>query len=221
MIPAGAPYLTKVNGKLVMARSKQDRPAQLSINLLGDMFGVKKVARTPPKSDPELQPPLLVGGVTYVPQQQFPYPAPVPPEQFTYPTSTPQAVFPLGNPNQAQPQAFVYPPSNPSSNPSSNPPRPTEQDLQKLKDIDAHFLAGKTSVTVTRHICGNCGKLRSKNFHKENPMKLGETPTASFCGKCQRDASSTSRSSSGCRERDSGKKKKKKTRKGKSRERVS
>lgn len=50
----------------------------------------------------------------------------------------------------------------------------------------------KTTVTITKHICANCGRVRSKGYHKDHPLKDGDSPTPTFCRRCQRDASSTS-----------------------------
>lgn len=50
----------------------------------------------------------------------------------------------------------------------------------------------KTTITITKHICANCGRLRSRKYHAENPIKEGETPVPAFCWKCQKDSSETS-----------------------------
>jgi hypothetical protein len=48
-----------------------------------------------------------------------------------------------------------------------------------------------TSVTVTRHICANCGNLRSKRYQVEHPLEPGETAPVSFCKKCEGEFRST------------------------------
>ncbi|EHK98809.1 hypothetical protein M7I_5317 [Glarea lozoyensis 74030] len=61
--PPGVPYLTKVNGKLVMARAKPKYTPPKAISLLGEAFGVtaarkraKSISVTPPE-------PLMIGGI--------------------------------------------------------------------------------------------------------------------------------------------------------------
>jgi hypothetical protein len=54
----------------------------------------------------------------------------------------------------------------------------------------------KTTITITRHICAQCGRIRSNQYHHENPIKPDEEPVPAFCKKCQREASPTSISGS-------------------------
>ncbi len=61
----------------------------------------------------------------------------------------------------------------------------------------------ETSVTISKHVCGKCGNVRSAKYHYHNPIKPGEVPSISFCGKCQKEETSTERS----RSRDRGPKK--------------
>lgn len=202
MIPPGTPYLTKVNGKLVMAREKKGKSATLAIDLLGEAFGVKtRVIRKRAKSLDKPKALLLIGGVPYVPQQQLVCTAPLP--QQTFPPSM------VSMPQYQQlpaPQKFTVP-----------NPNPTKEDFEQLKRIGAHYhenFATKETkllssgpdqepadeveakpraiVTITKHICENCGRLRSKKYHHNNPIKPGENPPPAFCKKCQKDASSTS-----------------------------
>ncbi|KAG4432706.1 hypothetical protein IFR05_011806 [Cadophora sp. M221] len=53
----------------------------------------------------------------------------------------------------------------------------------------------KVKIATTRHVCGDCGRLRSRKYHHDHPLKPGEIPELAFCRKCQKDASSTSESS--------------------------
>jgi len=55
----------------------------------------------------------------------------------------------------------------------------------------------RTNFTVTKHICANCGNLRSRKYQSEHPIVAGEVPTPAFCRKCQKDASSTDDESDG------------------------
>jgi hypothetical protein len=72
----------------------------------------------------------------------------------------------------------------------------------KIKNLDAITEASgdnskitleeKTTVTITKHVCANCGRIRSRRYHRDNPLKPGEHPVPGFCHKCQRDESSLS-----------------------------
>jgi hypothetical protein len=105
----------------------------------------------------------------------------------------------------------------------SRPPvdrKATDEELADLARIDAHFrsISGEkpqqkssdptkgsksqenvitkttTTITITKHICAKCHRVRSTSFHRKNPIKPGETPVPAYCRKCQRDASQTSSS---------------------------
>lgn len=41
------------------------------------------------------------------------------------------------------------------------------------------------------HICANCKNPRSKKYQARHPIKKGETPPPGFCGKCQKDETSS------------------------------
>lgn len=236
IIPLGKPYLTKVNGKLVFARDKPKTKPRVALNLLGEVFGVTtKVVRTKSKSKQKSKrsrsvehlptAPLVVGGVTYVPQaQQAPYSAPIPQQPFPgipapvlqypsqYSPQFPPCPYPHYSP-QPPPQAFESPPP-------THPTTLIENGLQKLTKInfdikkkeEKEILAtteqptplkvegDKTTITIAKHICAHCGRLRSRRYHILNPIKLGESPVPAFCTKCQKDASSTSASDSECEE---------------------
>jgi hypothetical protein len=180
-----------------MAREKKDKAADMAIDLLGEAFGVKS-SKQRSKSIAAPPTPLLIGGIPYVPQHQHASTVPIPQQPF--PTnSTLLPAYP-------QPSQIGY--STPST------PNPSQQDLERLRQIDAHFkkfivpdakkkdpekyedTTIKTTITFTKHICANCSRLRSKKYHKGHPIKPGETPIPDFCKRCQRDASSTSSSSS-------------------------
>ena len=272
-IPPGQQYLAKVNGRLVLAREKSKRKPAISLNLLGEAFGVtvkvthkrSKSVESPPRS------PIIVDGVTYVPQgERPPYSAPLLQQPF---------------PGASQPAQFaqLYPSHIVA-------PKPTKQDFKQLKKIEAHFkkmmeaeprkitaaipaLAAakapavvaeptvvpakgsispespapatipavpvgapaaeppapvpkvyevKTTVTIIKHICANCGNVRSSRYQYENPIKPGETQLPAYCRKCQRYASSTSCSNDSEDEREErqAKKQKKYKKKGRKSEKV-
>ena len=198
VLPPGTPYLTKVNGKLVMAREKTESKAKkVAVDLLGEAFGVKtRVIHKRAKSFDKPPAPLLIGGVPYVPQQQVAYPTP-------YTMPLPQQAF-------SQPNLIPYAPQ-----PSFILPNPSQQDLNQLQQMQAHYNSiypcapriapnGKvevtTTITITKHICAGCGRIRSKKYHHDHPLKEGEKPEPDFCRKCQKDSSSTD-SEGGSRER--------------------
>ena len=205
-IPAGTPYLTKINGQLVMAREKRDRPSNIAIDLLGEVFGVRtRVIRKRAKSLEEPVTPLLVGGVPYVPQLKLAHTSPIPQHAFFSASSH--------TPQYREDQWLSLPAT-----------KPTQDDFDQLKCIDAHFrntqryasapilnsneeMARKTTITLIKHICANCGRVRSKKYHHEHPIQPGEAPVPSFCRKCQKDASSTSDFESSDHARGKGKRK--------------
>ncbi|KAN0098843.1 hypothetical protein V8E51_014506 [Hyaloscypha variabilis] len=208
VLPPGTPYLTKVNGKLVMAREKRESKAKkVAVDLLGEAFGVKtRVIRPRAQSLDKPSAPLLIGGVPYVPQQQVPYQAP-------YTMPLPQQAF-------SAPSLVPYAPQ-----PTFMLPNPSQQDLNQLQQMQAHFgrmypLAAQnnpqngrveitsSTITITKHICAGCGRIRSKKYHHDHPLKEGEKPEPDFCRKCQKDSSSTDSDGSG---RENKKKKAKKT----------
>ncbi|KAE9373141.1 hypothetical protein N431DRAFT_534360 [Stipitochalara longipes BDJ] len=208
VVPAGTPYLTKVNGKLVMAREKRENKAKnVAADLLGEAFGVKtRVIRKRAQSLDKPTGPLIIGGVPYVPQQQVHYPAP-------YTMPLPQQAF-------SSPNLIPYTPQ-----PTFMLPNPSQQNLHQLQQMQAHFgnmypstvsnhpQNGKvevttTTITITKHICAGCGRIRSKKYHHDHPLKEGEKPEPDFCRKCQKDSSSTD---SGGSSRENKKKKAKKT----------
>ena len=55
----------------------------------------------------------------------------------------------------------------------------------------AASVATPTSITVTRHLCANCGNLRSKKYQAAHPLQVGDTAPVSFCRKCEKEFRST------------------------------
>ena len=235
VIPANAPYLTKVNGKLALARQKTPKAVDIAIDLLGEAFGGRAtILRKRSKSLERSKTPLLIAGSPYVPQPQLTYSAPIPQQAFPQPGPTiPMLQYQYPNPN---PQMYSpsmtpmpqYPAQYPPQRYTAPPSKPTEKDFEQLKRINAHYneintenpknlspgsasgkitqerstikinkvvqedSATKTTVTVTKHVCANCGRLRSRKYHHVHPIKAGDAPDPAFCRKCQKDASSTS-----------------------------
>ena len=202
--------MTKVNGKLVMARTKP-KPIvdSKTLDLLGEAFGIDPVRKRSISVAANVPEPVLIGGIPYVPGPAPPHSAPISQQPFPQ-LQHAQGPFSQGPvmiqqlPNQ-QPLTYGAPP---------NAPNPTPQDFEHLKRIDAHFnrfvvptlseqasnvsrkntktaTASKTTITITKHICANCGRLRSRRYHHEHPISPGKEPAPEFCGKCQRDVSCT------------------------------
>ncbi|CZR54240.1 uncharacterized protein PAC_04123 [Phialocephala subalpina] len=161
-IPAGRPYITKVNGKLVMAREKREKNADVALDLLGEVFGPNprtRIIRKRSKSITETKGPLLINGIPYVPQLPPPVPpntAPIPqqgfiaipppviPPQYSlpYPPQLPPLYppqYPLPH-HAVQGQRFlVQPPPPPPPTQTQVQPKPTKQDLEQLVEMDSHF----------------------------------------------------------------------------------
>jgi len=226
ILPPGRPYITKVNGRLVMARDKRPRPTGSTMALLGSAFGFNtRIIRRRSQSVDSLPSPivpLMIAGEPHIPtgQQFLAYSAPllqngfqpIPPSNMI-PTSQILQSIQYQQPLQT-PQLI---PQEPTRYRLENQATPSKEEIEALKNIHAHFTAAtgdgttvqnrvgsaafqdasdsmvtKTTITIAKHVCANCGRIRSKKYHHENPIKLGEAPMHGFCRKCQRDASSTS-----------------------------
>ena len=169
--------------------------------------------------------PLLIGNVPYFPVQSQP-PTPTLPQLTFPPNVQFQQIHPYQPPTQYPPanpgppaHYSVAPPSptekdfdelksiNRHYN-SMHGKKPHNKKLHKrtssapLQSVDEEFgststiTASNTTITITKHICANCQRIRSKKYHQEHPIKAGEKPAPDFCRKCQREASSTSGSDS-------------------------
>lgn len=163
------PYLTKINGKLVFARQKKDKPINVVNDLLGEAFASRaRIVRRRAKSVERKPGKMIVGGVEYVPQQQLIYSNPLPQMAFPsnmlpapqyggqyiqQPTPSLQNIYYQPPPQQypaqptaqppGQPQNIYYPPP-PHQRPAQPPPlwvqpKPTDEDIELLKRFDAHF----------------------------------------------------------------------------------
>jgi hypothetical protein len=230
IIPVGQPYLTKVNGKLVMAREKKPKAANIAADLLREAFGVRTVIRRRSKSlERPKAVPLLHAGTPYYQQLQLPYSTPLPQQPFAQPLlqyqpynprqqGCPQSFIsyqlPICNPNMIQTPQYTRCPQQPQHY-TVQQSKPSQEDFESLKRIDAHYneliskktkrlsagpesdssvqdITNKATITTANDIRANCGRLRSRRYHAENPIKSREIPTTAFCRKCQRDSSETS-----------------------------
>jgi hypothetical protein len=224
-----------------MARTKPKSAAPKVIDLLGEAFGIIPV-RKRAKSIAPAPEPLLIAGIPYVPGPPPPHSTPLlqqpSPQAPHMQAPFPQLFCPQGPPivphwQYQHPITYGAPP---------NAPPPTLQDFNYLQGIDAHFnqfvaptfskqvsnlseesaktdISSKTTITITKHICANCGRLRSRKYHKDHPICPGREPAPEFCGKCQKDVSCTDSSDteaaelnkkkSGSKRKSKGKRKKK------------
>jgi hypothetical protein len=177
------------------------RSREAAVYFLGEAFGVR--ARTPRARTKSLEIPSTTHSTAAV----FSYAAPQP---LAYSTPLPQQGFSI-MPNFL-PMSALHQPTRYAVAPSHL----THQDLEQLTRIDAHYrsisggsplkvnpttlsgqgLDSKLAAPLVKHTCANCGRLRSKRYYAEHPIKPGEIPVQEFCAKCQRDASSTSSSRS-------------------------
>lgn len=160
--------------------------------LQGPLAPITYSAPIPQQGFQQMPPPQMLQYAQQQPQQ-YPQQYPVP----YYPGPTPSSILSAPKPDQQK------------------PPKPTKADFANLVDMDTHFkkivedalkaakpsieskedekvVETKTTITITKHLCAHCGRLRSRKYHHEHPIKEGETPAAGFCRKCQKDASSTS-----------------------------
>ena len=66
---------------------------------------------------------------------------------------------------------------------------------KKHKEKDSSEEESKSSVSKEAaahlHICANCKNPRSKKYQARHPIKKGETPPPGFCGKCQKEETSS------------------------------
>ena len=188
-----------------MARQKQPKSLDVGLDLLGEVFRPRTriIRKERMKSLERPNVPLLIGGVPYVPQQQ----------QTPTTTPLPQQIFHI--PQQALTSSMIHMPHTEQIL-ARGPQNLTQADLDQLRQFDKHFKqnvkditqghtstqqgsmtnASRTTITIIKHICANCGKLRSSSYHNTHPIKPGDEPIPSFCRKCQKEASSTSESDS-------------------------
>jgi len=234
VIPPGTPYLTKINGKLVIARNKKEKvlncPTKI-LDILGEVFeGHKTRVFRRRKSVDESKQLLLIDGDLYIPAQLLHPELPSPPftpitQQLCPVTNIPTPWYPQYVPQLYPSQYPLCPPFTPvlqAHLPQSSPHllsslttlEPSRKVFDHMKSVDppihhefergpmkteprAHTAGSATPLTMTKmmvleYICSNCGKVRSRKYQYLNPIKQGEVPVATFCGKCKRDAFSTS-----------------------------
>ena len=221
-------YVTKVNGRLVIVRESREKLRDICMDLLAEAFGkytrpkmkddskkpegesvpAQKKAATPVQNFPT--PPLfnpnanlvaspsvqaIMGpmgqqsGIYRFGNRQLallpvnPQGGPVIPLQMGYPYPQPPWMFP----QPSNISGFNFPPTGTGPRQfTANSAPPSE-------------VASQTYITVTKHVCAECGRLRSRKYQQENPLKPGETPTPAFCKKCQKDVTSTEESDASVR----------------------
>lgn len=218
----GSTYVTKVNDKLVMVRERREKLHNICMDLLGEAFG--KYSRPKMKDDSKKTEGENVPAqkTEAIPIQNFPAPplfnpsanlVGSPPVQVIMgPMGSQPGIYRFGNRQLAllplnpqgrppNPPLMGYPYSQPpwmfpqSSNISGfNFPPMCIDPRQFVANLAPPEVTSQISVTVTKHVCAECGRLRSRKYQQENPLKPGETPTPAFCKKCQRDVTSTEES---------------------------
>ncbi|KAH8820376.1 hypothetical protein F5884DRAFT_849639 [Xylogone sp. PMI_703] len=195
VILAGHPYITKINGSLVMVKSKKDKFIRRRSQSL-DVRGPPLLSTAPtysPQQAPQLTPLFhhSFSGVVPVVQLQPVRLLPVAPP---YPTQSDLEQLKLIRTDyrlrsQAEaPRICVTPSQNEGHSEEKQPADGTANETTK------------TTVTMTLHICANCQRLRSRKYQHQHPIKPGEIPAPAFCRRCQKDDSSTESSRSETRE---------------------
>jgi hypothetical protein len=221
-------YVTKVNGRLVMVRERREKLLDICMDLLGEAFGkysrpkMRDDSKKPEGENVPVQNPRTT------PFQNFPTP-PVfnpnanlvgsPPVQAIMGPMGPQpgiyrfgnrqlALLPLnpqGGSAMSPQMGYPYPqppwmfPQTSNKGSFNFPPMGTDPRQFITNPAPLSEVASQTSVTVTKHVCAECGRLRSRKYQHENPLRPGESPTPSFCKKCQRDVTSTEESDTSVR----------------------
>ena len=200
-LPYGRPYITKVNGRLVMARTKNPRPAGSNVDLLGTAFGLRtRIVRRRSKSVDSI--PCLTGAPNNVGEPH------ILPQQHLLTYSTPLLqngflpVLPMNmmsTPQAQQPpqifQAMQY--QQPLQCPQHMPQEPTKyrvevqappskQDIENLKNIHAHFTAS-AGKDKNVHDYVNFSSLQDMN--ERMVSKTTSTVARHVCARCGRTRS--------------------------------
>ena len=175
------------------------RPMEVALDFLGEAFGIRgRKPRKRAKSFDRPSPSSIDTSLSYVPHLPLAYSTPLPQRAFSTMSSFPPM------PILQQPIQYAV-----------APPHSADPYLDQLRCIDAHYrsISGEglqqigaatpkgqgldsKKTSISKHTCANCGMLRSKRYYSDHPIKPGEIPVQGFCGKCQRNVSSTGSSSS-------------------------
>jgi hypothetical protein len=221
-------YITKVNGRLVMVRERREKLLDIFMDLLGEAFGkytrpkMKDGSKKPEGENATAQKP------TATPFQSFPTPplfnpnanlvGPPPVQSIMGPMGPQPGIYRFGNRQLAllplNPQGgsaippqmeYPYPQSpwmfpQPSNISGFNfPPMGTDPRQFITNSARPSEVTSQASVTMIKHVCAECGRLRSRKYQYENPLKPGDTPTPAFCKKCQKDVTSSEESDTSVR----------------------
>jgi hypothetical protein len=203
-----------------MARAKPKYTPPKAIDLLGEAFGVttaRKRAKSTSVAPPER---LMIRGIPYVPGPLPPHSAPILQQPFPpqpYPYAQGQILQPIYSQASTPVPCCTYQRPVTYSNPP-NVPALTPGGIARLQAIDGHFhqfvaptlakdtsnlseesaktTTSKTTVTITKHICADCQRVRSRKYHEKNPIIPGKELAPDFCRRCQKDVSGTESSDS-------------------------
>jgi hypothetical protein len=222
-------YVTKVNGKLVVVRERRERLRDLCLDLLREAFGKYSRRKMKSCSKKQEGKKVQAQNPTATPVQNVPTPelynpntsliGPTPVQSIMGPMGPQPGVYrfgnrqlallplnPQGGPAIAPQTGYLYTsspwmfPQASNINAFNFPPNGVDPRQFIINSAPPGESAGQPSVTVTKHVCAECGKLRSRKYQHENPLKSGETPFPAFCKKCQKDVTSTEESDSSIKE---------------------
>jgi hypothetical protein len=221
----GSTYVTKENGKLVMIRPRREKLLDICMDLLGEAFGKYSRPKMKEDTEkPEGETVLPEGSATRH-FESFPTPplfspnanlmGPPPTQSMTVPMIPQPGVYRFGNRQlalmpinpqlgPAMPPQIGYPysqpqwmyPQAPNIGGFNYPPMGTDPRQFITNSATNSEAASQSPATVTKHICAECGRLRSRKYQEEHPLKPGESPTLAFCRRCPKDVTSTEDSES-------------------------
>lgn len=63
--------------------------------------------------------------------------------------------------------------------------------ITKGKKMETRKMETEKELSSTMHMCAQCGNPRSRKYQAKNPLKTGEVPPVSYCGKCQKEVTSS------------------------------
>lgn len=238
----GDTYITKVNGKLVMARERPESAFDIGMDLLGEAFGGASRSKMKDGNRPSGNMPNMGAQLNDPPQGMGPPPGP----QTSSPKNLQQctggiqpgiyqvgdrqlALLPKNSHGQPVfPPGFLSPPAGPPGQqgmfPPPVPPGQSGMFLPQSPYMNGAFgggydpgfphsfpmmapgysvphfapsffpnyaAGGAATNVLGKHVCGHCGRLRSKRYQAANPLKKGEVVVSGFCRRCQKDDTSS------------------------------
>ena len=196
IIPAGRPYLTKINGKLVMARDKKPKASDIAIDLLREAFGTRPIVRRRSRStESKPLPNVFTGPLSTCAQVPvFPYITPISQQPSFQPFIQNQQAQ-IGGPLTFIPYSSL--PWTPSMTQTRYPrqyqecldlhtgrtvqPAPSEEETGDLNRIKAHF--DQITSKKARYLPGGAVDTSAE---KELATKTTGTTAKHVCENCRR-----------------------------------